>query len=453
MDGAEVLRIWKRGDARRARMASIRAYYDGKQIVEELKKKRIDGREKSKANTNWTRYAASLHTGFLTSIPVGYALREASTDGKTPEVISDWTDTYQANGLAAADSEHFRTAFLYGHSVEAHSFDGEQVNVRTSWPWEWELVYDRSERLVLAIRKETLPANTMVEGRILEKEATFFRVYDSSGIELFRVDGEGDDAKLVFEERVAHEYGRPPVVVFRITEDGCPFLTPAFFVQCDAYDIARSSFDDDIKHNVDSLLLLKGVDFNGLLQKDEKGRLVIEKLKEMGVFPVEKEASAEYLVRTVDVEKFRFNLKVARASIHLMACVPDLDETIGGNEGTITNISGVALKLMFYSMNQASGEFEKHFVTGLADRVGLWNRVREVLRRPALEAYEAKMRRNLPFNETELLQYLPNLGGVMSTADKLKVLPFVDNPGQAYANLLAEKKSAADQQIPKPGDV
>lgn len=443
----DVVQIWSDWQWRRDQMEKIRLYFQGKNRIPELETLRLDGREKSKVKTNWTKYAAGLHTGFLTSHPAVYGVPEGSQGGE-PQALSEFRAFARQAGTAAADSENFRCALLYGFSAEPMWFDGDRQRVRTTWPWDWALVEDEDSNLKAAVRRVVLDKWAVWRGVLYPEGAVFFELYTPEKVYVYQAQQNYlsiyryqflPDANAAAGLRLAEErevpYGRVPVTVYRVSEDGEPFLDDAFFHQCDAYDVTRSSMKDDIKHNVDALLKTIGFNYEQWMETDEKGRMVLDKLKEMGILPLPDGADAGYLTRTVDVEKFRYDLKVTRASIHLMAAIPDLDETIGGNEGTITNISGVALKLMFHGMIQQSADFEKHFVQGLRRRVDLWNAFQGPRGRPMLEDVEIKLKRNLPFNDTELVQYLPNLNELLTVEDRLKLLPFVDDPEGAAARL------------------
>jgi SPP1 family phage portal protein len=447
----EVVEIWEAGIGVRQRMQLIKSYHDGRQKIRELLEKRLDGKSKSSVLTNWVKYVGRMHTGFLTKHPVTYSMR----DGKESQALSDYLAFYDSENLSALDGEHFRNALLYGYSVEVHWFSDGRPRVQSTWPWDWTFVTDEWLQVKTAIHRQFVPKFTMLDGEMVTKDTAVFRVYTDTEIRTYKTSAgmqvgtgnamvEGSDVdeagSAEFVSSDPHPYGRVPIVVFRVSEDGSPFLQEDFLNQCDTYDVTRSALQDDVRHNVDSMLKTVGLKSESLLDKDADGMPVYSKLKEMGIFPVPTGGDVEYLTNQVDVEKFRQTLKETRYSIHMMGCVPDLEGAIGGGDsGTITNISGIALKLLFHLMDQASSEMEKFFREGLRDRVELWNVMNRTLRGSELEDYQLTMTRNFPFNETELVQYLPNLAGVLSTEDKIKLLPFIDSPAQAVEKLRQER--------------
>jgi SPP1 family phage portal protein len=456
MDTADVLKLWEAGADVRDRMAKVKTYYDGEVKLRELYEKRLDGRDKSRVLRNWTKYAARLHAGFMTGTPVAYSHR----DGADSDDLKAFQNFVDQESLAATDTEHYRNALLYGYSVEIHAFEDGRPRVATTWPWDWVFVANERGEVVKGLHRQAVPKFTQLEtGEIAMDDMVVFRLYTDREIVTYHGTAKGlagssgntmveasdiDEAagQLTEVNRERHVYNVPPLVVFRVSEDGKPFFQDDFFQQCDSYDITRSSMQDDIKHAVDSMLMTKGMKYEKLLEKDKDGLSVLAKLRAEGFLPLPDGADASYLTRVVDVDKFRADLSESRSAIHSMACVPDLEKALG-SEGTITNISGVALKLLFYVLILASAEMQKHFLVGLRRRIDVWNQISGLAYGVRLENVAIAMKMNLPFNELEIVQYMPNLDGVLATEDKLKLLPFVDSPAQAAENLRKEKATMA----------
>lgn len=433
--GKNIKTIWDAGAASRAAMARAEHYYKGTQTIGELGVLRIDGRRKTSLTTNWTRYATMLHTGFLVGHPVAYINGDESG-------LDELKRVSKVNNIPAADSLHMANAMRHGYSVELHTFDGSDIRTEAHNPQNWQIIDDEKGHPVAAIYHIVIPAGKVHRGKVLEKPMAVFYGYDDKKIINF--EGEVGQELKQKDEIKEHSYGRLPLVVFQLNADRSPFFSRAFYDQCDVFDVSRSSLVDDIKYNVDSLLMLKGIDYEEMLEKDDNGVSVIEKLKAMKILPLPEGADASFLLRDTDVEKFKYDLRVTRAAIHLMAAIPDLDETINGHEGgTITNISGIALKLMFHAMMQQSREFELYFAQGLRDRVALLNSINDIQNRPLLNDYETAFTRNLPFNDIELVQYLPNLENVLGREDILHLLPFVKDPAESAKKSPAKAPDAA----------
>lgn len=417
------------------------AYYHGKHTVPELTAPRIDGRRKTQDKMTWVRYIVQRHVGFLTSRPVTYL---PVGDDRTG--VDTLAALYRQRNLAENDGALLSDAILYGYAVEVLAMRGTGFPSLVATPaLEWRLVHDDLGAVVAAVRCVKISKGSWHEGKMLAADTDLFTLYTDS--EVVRFDRtKGDNGAMVEREltRAKHEWGVVPVVEYRALASGRSFISDALLRKCDNYDVSRSSLVDEIKYNVDALLVTEGVDYQQLLEKDEHGRSVLEKLKAVGLFPLPKDAKASYLQRTLDVEKFRFDQKATRAEIHLMGCLPDLDETIAGNEGTITSISGVALKLMFHLMLEQAAEFSRNFSRGLRARIELLDRLAQ-FGRPAIGDVEIQLNQNLPFADTEMLQYLPNLDGLLSREDRLRLLPFVPDARAAADRAAAETPLPVDR--------
>lgn len=448
LDARDAKLIWESDHLARAERQRRWEYFLGQEHIRELLLRRIDGREKTRNITNWVRYAARLHAGFLASEAPNYTLSDASADKRA---LMAWQAEYRDRNLLLADRQHALNAILYGHSIEVQTWsEARGTEFWVGDPLQWALVEDSMGDVVAGVARVEVPTGTMTDGALAKEPTVLWYVYDRAGRRVFR---EGARNEMTEEPALARDgaEGRIEFSVFQACRDRQSFFGPDFLAQSDAYNIARSALSDDIKHNVDSLLWMKGLDLSKMLERDEHGQTVLEKLKKLGVLPLPQDGDAGYLQRVVDVEKFKYDLKLSRQSLHLIACIPDLETAIGGSDSTITNISGVALKLMFHSMIQQASEFAHWLELGLRDRIDLWNARRVRLGLPALEGVEIAMQYHIPFNEMEVLQYLPNLRGAISRRDILRILPFVENVEQAYADLLAEESQGGTEDGPNAG--
>jgi SPP1 family phage portal protein len=416
-----------------------RTYFKGKQNIQELAGvKRLDGRAKTNARTNWTAYICDMHSGFLTTNKVNYTLPDGKADAAPVQNLSS---VLAANLGAALDTGHVTNALLYGYSCEIHGFIGGEIRIRATDPLGWALVYDDAGELALAIYRATLPKGTLFRGTVLTAERQIYYAYDAQQVIVV----DPTDTSAAGVTRTQHYYGAVPVAVFRLSEAGETFFSDAFLDACDLYDVIRCSLADDIKYNVDALLALKKISIEQMLAKDPKdpnGPTVFQRLKEMGIFPMPEGADAGFITRTIDIEKFKYDLRVSRAAIHLMGRAPDLTDTVNAN-GASTSISGIALKLMFQLMNQKSAEFAAHFEGGLRARVRLINAVWQKIGKPALTDFLVRVQRNIPQNDIEWTQYIANLKDVVAVRDQLRILPFIDDPEQAFKNVMDERQANA----------
>jgi SPP1 family phage portal protein len=425
-------------------------YFHATHTVADLVAPRIDGRAKTQDKTNWVRYIIQRHAGFLTSRPVTYL-----PSGDDPrDGVNYLAKIYRERNLAANDGHLLSDALLYGKGIELFTMQGTGTPIiRACDATEWRIIRDESLEIVAALRRTEIQKGTYYRGALLAANRVVFTVYTDSEIIRYETakDAIGKSTMREFD-REPHKWGVVPVVEYTALRNGESFISDALLRKCDNYDISRSALIDDIKHNVDALLVTEGIDYTQLLEKDDHGRSVLEKLKAVGLLPLPKDAKASYLQRVVDIEKFRFDQKTTRAEIHLMGCLPDLDETIAGNDGTITSISGVALKLMFQLMLEQSAEFSRNFERGLRRRIELID-IPMRFDAPKIGDVQIQMNSSLPFADTEFLQYLPNLDGLLTREDKLRLLPFVTDPGGASERYEAEILNTVNALTPDAPEV
>lgn len=434
----QALKLWRVPEA----LTKRRKYFDATHAVDELLRPRIDGRAKTQDKMNWVRYIVQRHVGFLTSRQVSYL-----PVGEDRSGVAALSALYRQQHLAENDAHLLTDAILYGYGIELLTMQGatKAPLLTATDALEWCPVRDEYNQLVAAVRCVSLPAGTRHECEMLKEARAVWTLYTDKEIIRFDQVKNAQGGLMIRElTRESHSWGAVPVIEYNAMRGRTSFISDALLRKCDNYDVSRSSLVDDIKHNVDALLVTEGVDYQALLEKDEHGRSVLEKLKAVGLFPLPKDAKANYLQRTVDIEKFRFDQKTTRAEIHLMGCVPDLDETIAGNEGTITSISGVALKLMFHLMIEQSAEFARNFERGLRRRIELLDGLKG-FGQPEIGDVAIHMNHNLPFADTEMLQYLGNLAGLLSREDRLRLLPFVDDPRAAAERAAAESPKPVDR--------
>jgi len=421
----EVELAWREHEGEVKHLARRYSYFKGQQSIAELEGPRIDGRVKTKAITNWVKYVVQTHVGFLLSNDLNYM----TSEGESEAGVDELARIYRLNALPSKDAQLLSDAILYGKGVEVMSYDGTEIRFSRGNPANWAVIEDEMGNIVYAIHKFIIKKGSVFAGLVVSEEREVYRVYDKDNVKIFEKKKDSTGKRILMEaDSYPHEYPSIPVIVYRATNSGDSFISDALLKQCDTYDITRGASADEIAHNVDSLMLMKGVDPEPLMEKDGQGVTVWERLKQMGLYclPADEEGNygdAEYLSRDVNVDKFRFDLTVTRASIHIMGAVPDLDETIGGNDGTITNISGVALQLLFYSMEMQSSEFRRNFELGLRQRIEMVNAINSSLLRPLVGNYSINFNPALPRNLVELMQSMPHVAGVISQRDKLELLP------------------------------
>lgn len=415
-------------------------YYNCKQSVPELEKLRQDGREKSNLHTPWVQYIVNMHTGFLSTKDINYTLNDETA---SREPLNEFKKVYDYNNLNTLDTEHLMNDLLFGESVEIHSFDKDyNINITHTNPANWTFIYDEFEQIVFAIYRVTLPPYTYYKNEILTDYLDLYYIYDNQNITEYV----GYVDQISFVKETPHNYGRLPIVKFWTCKDFQSFFSDALLHEIDNFDITRSTMCDDIKYTIDSPLVIKGFNLDDLLKTNAAGNTtVMEKLKELNIWPLGKEQEVSKIDSIMDVAKIKFDLEESRRAIHTAGCVPDLTDIFNAN-GASQTISGIALKILYHSIIEKSAEFVSYFEIGLNNRIALINRVWELQGKPKLENYNIKIERNIPMNNIEMLQYLGNMKGIISIRDMLSMVPDIENPQQAFNNIMSELNTQAVQQ-------
>lgn len=425
----QIQEIWKENSAYRSTCAKAKSYYFGYQSISELSiPRRSDGLNKTKVLTNYCQYIANSHTSFALANDLKYHLKDT-----TNVAALDYFKTVRdKNNIDQLDEINYLNCILYGQSVEVHSFDGINQIIKVTNPYDWSFVKNELGDIVLGIYMVKLPKNTFYEGKITTEDIFLYYIYDDTTITIYK--NQSDYWGMVSQE--FHNFGRIPIVIYNINNYGTPLFGDPFYTAIDNADITVSSLIDNIKYDVDALLKTKNIEIDQLLHKDADGVSILAKLKAVGLFPIPKDAEAEYLEKSVDVQKYDTALKNILNSIYLMGGAPNIIELINNGLG---NLSNVALKIIYSLALNYANSMSKFFEKGLRDRINLINIISGYFNKPLLVDYEIIWTFNLPSNSLEILQYLPNLEGKIAIKDQIKLLKFVDNPEEAYQNLEEEE--------------
>lgn len=434
INSSDIKTIWDNGASERAQIQRRQTYYEGKQYIPELTLiRRLDARYRTQATTNFVKYISDLHTGFNTTTDIQYTM----LDEEAPkEALANYYQLYSDNNLNALDTEHFINSLLYGRSVEALSLDKGVFSFNRTNPLNWSFLPDENDNIIAAIYYVKRPKYSYFMGNLLNDDQEFYYVYEKERIKIYQYNKQSNKMEQ-FGKDIPNPLKRLPLNIFYTSKDQQSFFSDCFLSVCDLYDIIRSSMADDLKYNSDSFWLLKGVKLEQLLAKNQNGATILQKMKEMGFFPMPEGGSIEPLLRVTDHQKYEFDLRVSRYAIHLMGCVPDLQDSINANGGS-NAISGIALKLLFQSMIQKSAEFISYFEIGLRDRVNAVNEIWATQGNPVLKGYDIKIQKNIPQVDTEWLQYLPNMKGIIPLRKIYDLLPFIDNPESVYKEAMEQ---------------
>lgn len=433
---ADLLTLWDNGAADREIMESRDNCYNGDQDILDDTEARSDGADKNLVVTNWIRYIVDRHVGFMLNKPVVYSLKESTQEEGQDAALVSFNDLIDWNYLGATDTEHLRQCILKGSSVEVHSFDGSMPVISLYAPENWVFIRNDADEILLAIYYAILPVGLFWQDKVLTEESYLFTVYSDSEIVTYTP----KDENTVLEEisRTTHNYGQPPVVCFQVNASREPFISNALVSQQNVYNKIRSRNADDVEYNVDALLCLIGYAPDALFELDADGKSYLDKMREHRVLTLKEGGEANFLTKGNVVDKVKFDLDLTREAIHLMGKVADIYSIVGSTGQT----SGIALKLKLQPQIEQAAEFSKYFEMGLRQRLDLINTIWAAQGKPQLTAFNIGFSLNIPVNEVEIWQALPNLSSLLGSVDLLRLVPSVTNPEAAAKAKKEEDKNS-----------
>ena len=198
----------------------------------------------------------------------------------------------------------------------------------------------------------------------------------------------------------------------------------------DAYDGLMSSRLTDKKKFVDALLVFFGM----TLAPGEEEKL----LRERFIDGAPLDARAEYIQKTFDEAGVQVLAEALVGEMHKMTLTVDLsDERFSGNA------SGQALKLKLLAMDQLARNKMGQMEQGLKERFALYNHwltVKGEMRPVSAEDVDVVFTLNLPINESERVQLVTSLKGIVDDQTLLGQLWFIKDPAEAVRNLRLQEQ-------------
>ncbi|KKN12824.1 hypothetical protein LCGC14_1012590 [marine sediment metagenome] len=416
--------LWNDGEAERTDMKKRRDYYRGLHAITKRREEYVDGRPKTNRVVNWSKFAVELYVGALTSIP--YQVSRVKPDDDTnngPEIYSKVRDN---NNLSAQDVENLRNSLVSGFGIGLHEFVDGVIYVTTQDPIEWLLIYDEGGILVGAIRRTTITAGQIHDGAPLDQDIQIMYFYNEEGRFTYRQTA-GMAAWTPTEEPfLRHFYDGVPVEVWTVNANQESIITDDIIDLIDEYDEIYSACGDDIRNDVDALLVIVGVDRGWLLQPSDADSTMTNAaaVRQSRVLPLSEGSSAEFLTKQISIERVVSHLVRTREHIHTAFGVPDIETIVGA----VGSTSGIALKLKFFSMMNRSTSIINYLKAGMRGRIDLLNATNGRLSGDKIEEVQINIQFSLPVNRLEEWQNIEKLKDVVTHRKQLELLSDIDDP-------------------------
>ncbi|MGL5050900.1 MAG: phage portal protein [Fusobacteriaceae bacterium] len=401
------------------RLTKLDNYYRG---VHDIFKRKavIEGNSNSKIMTNYCKTITDTLTSYLISKPIEYKTEDV---GAT-EVISKYN---KINDSRDEDYELCKLSSIFGTAYEVMYFDelGE-LRFDECSPLSTMLVYDASsisEKAIAGVRFKTN------YNSVLKKSTYIMQIYTDLDLFILEVDVDG---KILSEETGKHFFKSLPIYEIKNNAERQGDFEQIISLQ-DAYNLASSDWGNNVQNVVNSLLVFT----NYNMEQTVESLQFVRKMKETGCISIDSDGDVKYINSQLDTTSVKELLKSLERDIHKISCCPNMsDESFG------TNSSGVAMKYKLYNTEQVIGAKERKMYRLLQ------NRLRLISESPMTSQFnwldvEFVFKRNIPVNETELIESLVKLKGIISDESLFGMMKFlgIENAETEIGKVNTENKA------------
>lgn len=394
------------------RIQRYQNYYDGIQAI--LNKAYSD--ETKPCNHTVINYCKNIvdsYCGYLAS--PGYI--SYSSDDDIEEVMN----ILRYNDYQDEDSNLLLDALIYGVAAELMYFDSEgQTRFRLINPLQCFGIYD-----------DSLTGDLMYFVRIYkasdwdDSDIHYVDVYSDYDITHYKMSGNNGYLEYISEER--HYFNQCPANIFILPGEKSIF--DCIMSLQDAVNNLVSSEIDDYDAFCDAYLTLIGVD----AETDD-----IASMKANRVLVLPEGASAAWLTKNANDTQIENIIKRLHDSIYRIAQCPDFSsETFVGGVS-----SGIAIRYRLTGMETKAAKIEGEMKKALQRRIELICGVASLkLGEEIYRDIQITFSRNIPVDDTSIINMVNSLHGVVSDATLISQLPFVQD---VNAELEAVQKQKQD---------
>ena len=249
-----------------------------------------------------------------------------------------------------------------------------------------------------------------------------------------------DDATTV---RLATIFFADMTEMFNVRDEFLRTRPITAVILIDNYDELMSNRLTDKKKFVDALLVFFGM----TLRDGDDEKLAQEKFLDGAPL----DARAEYIQKTFDESSVQVLADALVREMHKMTMTVDMsDEQFAGNS------SGQALKLKLLTMNLLAKNKMRRMEKGLKERFSLYNHwlvTHGDMAPVGVNDIDVVFTLSMPINESEIVQMVTSLQGIVDDRTLLSQLWFVRDPAEAAENIRRQKQAnAAIYGVPSQAD-
>ena len=387
-------------------------YYDGVQAI--LSKSYTDeSKPCSRTVTNYCKNIVDSYCGYLaTPSYISYSSNED---------ITDIMEILKYNDYQAEDSDFLLDALIYGVACELMYLDNEgKTRFKLINPTQSFGVYDDSLTNDLLYFIRMYPVNEW-------DDTDNYRVDVYSDFTVKHYNMSGQMGALTFVEEEPHYFSQCPANIFYLADEKSIF--DCVIGLQDAHNELLSSEIDDYSAFCDAYLSLIGVDADA---ED------IAAMKENRVLLLPEGAAAAWVTKNASDTQVENILRRIHDSIYRIAACPDFssESFVGGVS------SGIAIKYRLTGMETRAGKIEAAMKKALQRRVEIIAGIASLkLGEEVYRDINIEFKRNVPADNTELINLVTSLKGTISDKTLLTLLPFVDDAEEELVALQAQKEA------------
>lgn len=388
-------------------------YFCGKQAI--LNKTYADSSKV--CNHIVKNYCASIvnnYLGYIAGIPITYS---------STEDITSLIDVFNYNDIKNADATLLRNALIYGVGYEICYIDEDAK----------ERFKSIDSREVIPVYDDTLEKNLLYVIRYYKKptwkdeELSYvIEIYTDS--EVLTYDSNSAFSSLSLLERKPHYFQQVPFVEFELNVDRRAIFENILSLQ-DAYNELLSSEVDDFQAFTDAYLILKGTGIDTETAKQ---------MRENRILMIDADDSAEYLTKNISDTQIENMLKNINDSIHVIANSPDF------NDEKFMATSGIAMRYKLVGFENTASAIVSNMILALQKRIELLYTVMGLIKGDQFKDVSIEFTRNLPVDNTDIINLVNGLRGLVSDKTLLGLLPFIHNIDEEMERLEAQKSNNID---------
>lgn len=437
----------RKAEAAQGRYHRLMRYYKGDHDIFHFHSPKAQG--EVRVSANYARYVVDITLGYYLGENVKYDANPTRDSKSRPAAgvdggpapglfgdreidLSPLLDCYDSQQISQTDLEIGRTMGIMGDCLElcyASSEEDPRPRSARISPDSGILVCD-----------STVEHNKLF-GIVWERRETtsgakyyFATVYTDRTERDYR---SGDLQTAVFQpvgEARDHYFGAVPVIAYKNNEQRQGDFEQVMSL-IDAYDQLLSDRVTDKRKFVDALLVFFGM----TLAEGEGEKLPQEKFIDGAPL----DARAEYIQKTFEEASVQVLADALVREIHKQTLTVDMsDENFSGNA------SGQALKLKLLTMNLLVKGKMAQMRRGLQERFSLYNHwltVKGEMAPVGVNDVDIVFTVSLPINETEIVQLVTQLQGIVDDQTLLSQLWFIRDPAEALENIRRQKAENAKQ--------